>query len=250
MEERNKAVKARQELGINPYETIENIENLLFKKANISILKRPLMGEISGLCSRKEDTMAILVNSNYSLGRQFFTIAHEYYHLKYDDNLNEYSREKETKANTFASYFLMPKEALEFYLSEKKLSLKKDELSPDDIVNISVYFKLSYSAVLVRLKNYEKLLSKDKFETYKNLNPLILAKKNGIHTNLYHPTTITDGFVAKTDYIMEVKKALEADKISFGKYESLLLEGGFEDVVYGFETIDEVVKDGKIEDYI
>lgn len=242
------AMKAREDLGISGMEPIENMLNLLNKKENITIVKKKMQGNISGFCSKTEDVKAILINSKYSLGRQNFTLAHEYYHLKYDKNLSEYSTDKETEANIFASYFIMPKEALEFYLLEKNIPKKKDVLTEKDLLNLSVYFKISYTALLVRLEKEEKLISKTKREELKSINPRALAIQNGVFTDVYDSTN--EDFSIVTDYVEEVETAHRQGKISFGKYESLLVEGGFEDVVYGFtENIGEVV-DGRMEDYI
>lgn len=248
--ERILAIEARKKLGIDIFDPIENISNLLQKKANISIIKKRLTNDISGICSKSDDgIMAILVNTNFSLGRQNFTLAHEYYHLMYDKNLDKYDKEKESKANTFASYFIMPKEALDYYLEKKNIPKKKDILTPNDIIEISSYFRLSYLATIVRLEKSEKLLSKDKSIEYQKINAQELAISRGISTRLY--TATQEDFLAKSDYVDEVKKALENNKITEGKYESLLLEGGFEDVVFGLNKEDYTeVQDGKVEDYM
>lgn len=247
--ERIQAIKSRANLGLDSYSPIENIANLLFKKENISIIKKKLKGKISGACALKGEVRAILINSSYSLGRQNFTLAHEYYHLLYDEEFNNYSSDIETSANTFASYFLMPKEALELYMSINNLSTKKDTLNEVDILKMCVYFKMSFLAILVRLEKFEKLLSKSKVEEYKKINAGVLAKANGIYTDLFKSTD--EEFLIKTDYVDQAKKALEKNKISIGKYEDLLLQGGFEDVVFGFDTEHLVgVVDGEFEDYI
>lgn len=248
--ERILAVEMRTKLGVPIFDPIENIGNLLYKKMGISIIKKQMDSKISGICSRSDDgIMAILVNTSYSLGRQNFTIAHEFYHLVYDEDLNKYLNEKETKANIFASYFLMPREALDFYLEKKGISRKKDVLTKEDVLEISLYFKLSYLAVIVRLEKLEKLLSKEKATELKSMNAHELAVLNGIFTKLY--TTTNEKFIAKTNYVEEVKKALENEKITLGKYEALLLEGGFEDVVFGLDNNEyEGVNDGRVEDYM
>ncbi|MBC2855400.1 ImmA/IrrE family metallo-endopeptidase [Cetobacterium sp. 2A] len=244
------AVEARINLGIGLLDPIESIENLIFKKTGISIIKKRIPVDISGICSRISDgIMAILVNTSFSIGRQNFTIAHEYYHLMYDKDLDKYEKEKEARANTFASYFIMPEAALDYYLEKKKISRKKDSLTPDDVIEISAHFKMSYLATIVRLEKNEKLLSKEKANEYIGLNAKELAVSNGIFTDLYDVTE--EEFSAKTDYVEEVKKALENEKITVGKYEALLLEGGFEDVVFGLDENDYgVVVDGRIEDYM
>lgn len=242
-------IEERKKLGIDILDPIEKIENLLQKKMNISIIKKQIEGSVYGICSRSEDgVMAILVNTDYSLGRQNFTIAYEYYHLMYDENLYEYSKEKERKANIFASYFLMPTEALDYYMCKKNLSKNKNALSSKDIIEISTYFGLSYLATIVRLEKFEKMLTREKAEEYKKLNAEELAKSNGICTDLYKATK--EEFWIITDYVDEVQKALMNEKITEGKYESLLLEGGFDDIVFGLDANYMEVQDGKEKDYL
>lgn len=249
MEERIRliAMQARDALGLSPKEPIDEIGSLLRYKKSITIIKKPLDGEISGFCAKKNMTKAIFVNSNYSLGRQNFTIAHEYYHLEYDDELSLYKSEKEQEANVFASYFLMPKEGLEYRLLSRGLKLKKDEVGAGDVLHLSVYFKISYLATLVRLEKIEKLLSKSKFEELSKINPLELARKLGAPNNIY---LATKEDTILSDYVELLDKSYNDEKISHGKYESLLLEGGFEDILYGFKDDEEVVKDVKAKDYI
>ena len=92
-------------------------------------------------------------------------------------------------------------------------------------------------------------MSKDKSIEYQKINAQELAISRGISTRLY--TATQEDFLAKSDYVDEVKKALENNKITEGKYESLLLEGGFEDVVFGLNKEDYTeVQDGKVEDYM
>lgn len=248
--ERFLAIQAREKLGVSLLEPIENIGNLLFKKEGISIIKKKMESKISGMCAKNDEgIMAMLINTSYSLGRQNFTIAHEYYHLVFEEDLNKKSKNSETKANTFASYFIMPKEALEYYLEKKSVGKKKDDLMEDDIIDISRYFKMSYLAVIVRLEIFEKLISKEKASEYRRLNAIKLAQSNGIQTDLYESTE--EKFLAKTNYVEEAKKAFENNKISRGKYESLLIGGGFEDIVFGLDSSSiQEVKDGNIEDYL
>lgn len=49
----------------------------------------PIDSDLYGLFIKKGDAQAILINTNNSLGRQYFSAAHEYYHLKYKVNLND-----------------------------------------------------------------------------------------------------------------------------------------------------------------
>ena len=76
--------------------------------------------DLSGACLKLDKENIIFVNSKHRKGRQAFTIAHELYHLKYDENnfnictLNS-DDEIEKKADLFASCLIMPHGALESY---------------------------------------------------------------------------------------------------------------------------------------
>ena len=90
----HKARVLRVELGIGTNEPV-NIFDLLRYRENISIIKIKLSEQISGFIVKKGSAKAIVINSEMSLGRQIFTAAHEYFHLKYDDDFENYSDEKE-----------------------------------------------------------------------------------------------------------------------------------------------------------
>ena len=140
-EEQEQALDLRRSFGIDLYSPIEDMFDLL-KKQNITIIKKKIeTSQISGLCSKhKNGAEAILVNSTYSLGRQYFTLAHELYHLKYDIDMNKYDTKKEKKANSFASYFLAPKGALDKQLYHRGIE-KKNEIKLEDILYLSLPLK-------------------------------------------------------------------------------------------------------------
>ena len=114
----HKARVLRVELGIGTNEPV-NIFDLLRYRENISIIKIKLSEQISGFIVKKGSAKAIVINSEMSLGRQIFTAAHEYFHLKYDDDFENYSDEREKMADEFASHFLMPDTALENIIYER-----------------------------------------------------------------------------------------------------------------------------------
>ena len=79
--------------------------------------------------SKISSDMLIGINSNMSIGRQNFTLAHELYHLLYEENKNnfvicDYSSESESEieANIFASYLLIPYEGLKRYAKNMNIS--------------------------------------------------------------------------------------------------------------------------------
>ena len=71
-------------------------------------------------------------------------------------------------------------------------------------------------------------------EEYNNFKPSIIknAIKLGYDTKLYKSTE-EDGVMIYSNYAELAEELLESELISIGKYEELLLEGGYEDILYG-----------------
>ena len=97
---------------------------------------------------QREDLKAIGVNSNHSVVRQRFSIAHELGHflLGHDhehiiDDTFDKPTDKEQEANKFASEILMPSEML-------KRDISKDEY---DISSLANRYKVSEQAMSIRL---------------------------------------------------------------------------------------------------
>jgi hypothetical protein len=112
-----------------------------------------------------EENYRISVQGSEHYYRKRFTMAHELGHFllhkdKIGDGVNDtpayrtyekaelfntnITAEHETEANSFAAALLMPKEAVEYYLEEKK-SLKE----------MSVIFQMSEQALRIRIKNLD-----------------------------------------------------------------------------------------------
>ena len=95
---------------------MENIENL-------TILWFPMLDELSGCCAKTDNDNIICINSKHSKGRQNFTIAHELYHLVYEDEKTSFvcnfnsNVKSEILANQFASSLLIPSIALNEFAS-------------------------------------------------------------------------------------------------------------------------------------
>ena len=92
-----------------------------WKEKKITIVKYPMSSRISGMCTKEKEDSVICINSTMSYGRQRFTLAHELYHVLYEEdrkrvicdmNMNSDKSESEREADQFASYLLMPYDAL------------------------------------------------------------------------------------------------------------------------------------------
>lgn len=233
---RNRAIDTRNELGINLSEPIDvDILKVLRKKEKISIIVTELKGNISGIFLRKEDICLIVINSSRSFGHQRFTAAHEYYHLKYDKGMNgkvcpinkyddEY--ENEMEANYFASHFLMPDESLKYYVDKR---IRGNKLNIRDLVYLENCFMVSHALMLVRLKSINVISDKE-IELMKN-GIIYKAAKLGYDTALYRNTK-EKGMVIYSDYAELAEELLEKGSISYGKYEELLIDGKFEDILF------------------
>jgi len=240
----SRAIDTRNELGINLSEPIDSdILKVLRKKENISIIVTELKGNISGYFLRKEDICLIVINSSRSLGHQRFTAAHEYYHFKYDKEMkgkicpikiNKFNDgyENETEANYFASYFLMPDESLRYYIDRRT---KGNKLNIRDLIYLENYFMVSHALMLVRLKLIN-IISEKEVELMKN-GIIDKASKLGYDTALYKNTK-EKGTVIYSDYAELAEELLEKGSISYGKYEELLIDGKFENILFDEKGIE------------
>ena len=110
----NKASNLRKKLGADGEAPID-IFKLVQKIENLTLVFYGLGKNISGVCYKGTQSSLIVINSDMSLGRQRFSLAHELYHLYYDEVkkssvsliLIGEGDETERKADQFASYFLI-----------------------------------------------------------------------------------------------------------------------------------------------
>lgn len=247
-----KATKTRNELGlgindgVNIFELLKNIEN-------INIIRTPIKGDISGFFIRKGDMGLILVNNRRSLGHQIFTAAHEYFHLKYDKALtgklclikNYYdSNANEREANYFASHFLMTDDSLSSEIG-KRLNGENRNLIINDIIYLENRFVISHSAMLFRLKEIGAIKKEDKFTPKKGITKT--AIELGYDAKLYR-TTDNEGTIIYSNYAELASELYEAGKISYGKYEDLLIEGGYEKILFGDDASDETNTQGEFQE--
>ena len=223
-----RAIKARLQFNLGTTSNIDIFEKFKNEK-NFTIVFMPFDDSVDGFSHKKKNHYIIVINSNNSNNRNNFTCAHELYHLLYEYNGDEYimTENSEEMANYFASYFLVPEDALYLYLQEQQL-ISKSKLTLSDIVNIEDYFKVSRIAILIRLRD-EGLISQREFDLY-NKNILSSVRRYGgnIENHLDHETPIkcTIG-----EYNSLAKKLLENNKISNGKYEEYMIDAfNFKDI--------------------
>jgi len=224
------AHKFRNDLGLSLFEKID-IFDVLHKKENITVIFKPFSQEsnFEGATFSKDPITVILINSSKTLGRQIFTAAHEYFHLKLDREQNKFDAVKEKEANAFSSHFIMPDSALIQLLTERLCAEKREIPDITDILYLEDYFQISHQALLTRLTQ-KKLISKEAISELKEIKIIQEAKKYGYPDTLYKPTGINQ---ILSSYPETARELLEQGKISHSKYESLLIEGGYFNIIMG-----------------
>lgn len=130
----------------------------LLSDANVIIKMSDFEG-LEGIILRDEDgIVAVGINNNRPFTRQRFTAAHEYCHFIKDLGKENYNQIRciesddspiEKYADEFAANLLMPKEEIICKFNLYKNDSK--EISLDDILFISEYFGVSFTACLIRL---------------------------------------------------------------------------------------------------
>lgn len=177
--------------------------------------------------SKISSDMLIGINSNMSIGRQNFTLAHELYHLLYEENKNnfvicDYSSESESEieANIFASYLLIPYEGLKRYAKNMNIS----KWSLDDVIAAEQYYQISHMALLFRLVEQNFITEEESLE-FQNVKISHEARIRGFNDDLYYPSPEDRKYFSLGNYVKSVGKAYTSNKISVGKKDELLLDG-------------------------
>lgn len=221
-----RASELRSEWGLSSDEPIQ-VKPLLLK-LDILTLFRPLDDDFSGMCLKRNNSRFILINANHPIGRQHFTIAHEFYHLFVQETFEVHycnpgsknASKQEKEADFFASVLLMPQMGIKKMIPEPEL-MRKD-VSLATLLKLEHYFGVSRGALLVRL-SFLKLISNDVFDRLAETPVVRSAKEYGYDTALYLPGN--NGIVVG-DYGVKARALFEQGKISEGHYVELLSKIG------------------------
>lgn len=213
----------------------------------LTIVYYPLGEKLSGMCIKgQEDNSVIAINSDMTLGRQRFSLAHELYHLLYDDTMisvcakkMNIGKEVERSADMFASYFLMPEAALILQAEKLTHGIPGKHVSLDDVIRIEQFFRVSHQAAVLRLV-HTNYLDEEEATDYLNAHVRSRAESLGLSADLYKPAIESERFITYGNYLNQAKQLLARKLISRGKYEELLLTAFRDDMVYGKEEGDVV----------
>lgn len=208
-----------------------------WKEKKITVVKYPMSSRISGMCTKEDDDIVICINSTTSYGRQRFTLAHELYHVLYEENMKRVicdismtgeKSDSEREADQFASYLLMPFDALVQYEENKS------NWTIEKVIDAEQFFQISHQAILYRLFS-EKILDQEKYEEFKTVAVTTVASKLGYGKELYLTSDESRKYFTTGEYIRKVEKMTAEDLISNGKREELLLEAYRADIVYDYD---------------
>ena len=214
------AQKFRLQLGLSMTEPI-SVKTIL-RKLGILTMYRPLSDGSYGISAKSESgRMFMMVNCNSTRGRQHFTVAHELYHLFYDDKPVPHmcggsATGVEKDANLFASALLMPREGLLTMISDEEVRTRKVKLAT--VLRMEQYFGVSRITLLLRLKDVglisEALLTELKLVPVKES-----AKQYGYDLSLYESG---NAGVVIGDFGEKARLLFESGRISEGHYYELL----------------------------
>ena len=190
------------------------------------LIRMPLdTDEVSGFSTYFEEHFVVFLNSNFTLGHEKFSGAHELYHITYNQDIlkrekllvNNMKSEEDYKADIFAAEFLMPEDYVRevFY---KIVNVDSHSVLERHVIRMNNSIKVSYKAMLERLiqlglcseDSYEKLLD---FSSLDNIAKMqALTKKEGYNISLITPSKET---YIPPEYIEFVKSNYENKAISF-----------------------------------
>ncbi|MBT9776082.1 ImmA/IrrE family metallo-endopeptidase [Clostridium sp. MCC353] len=240
------ALKLRREWGVDSYSPIDIFALVNgWREKNITIVRYPFSKRISGMCTRVNDDIIICVNSASSYGRQRFALAHELYHALYEKNMHrvvcemrmgEDKEGSEREADQFASYLLMPYDALIQY------SDGKTSWGLSDVIETEQFFQISHQAMVFRLA-FDHLETEERLERYKTIAISREAAKLGYGKELYQPAPEEKRYFTTGEYIRKVEQMAERELISSGKREELLLDAYRADIVYNLDEEEKNLND-------
>ena len=214
------ADKFRYQEGLSLSEPIN--AKMLVRKLNITLLYRPLSENSFGISCRSGEKRFMLINSQSTRGRQHFTIAHELYHLYFDENPTPHmccggpASGQEKNANRFASALLMPRVGLLSCLSVGEIEGRDVDIAT--VLRMEQLYGVSHSTLLIRLKDLG-LISSARFDELDRISVKETAREWGYDSALYEPGN--DGVVIG-DFGEKARRLFECGKISEGHYNELM----------------------------
>lgn len=214
------ASQFRYNAGLSLTEPIHT--KTLIRKLGITAVYRPLSDRSYGIgCKSSEGKMFILINSNSTRGRQHFTIAHELYHLYYEEHhvphmCDQVTSSEERNANKFASALLMPREGLLSMVSPDEIA--NHDILLSTVLKLEQFFGVSRNTLIIRLKDIG-LITQKRMDELNAVPVKDSAMSYGYDLSLYESGN--EGLVIG-DFGEKARRLFEEGKISEGHYWELL----------------------------
>ena len=214
------AEKFRFQEGLSQSEPIN--AKMLVRKLNITLIYRPLSENSFGISCRSGEKRFMLINSQSTRGRQHFTIAHELYHLYFDENPVPHmccggpATGEEKNANRFASALLMPREGILSCVSGEEIT--RHDVDIATVLRMEQLFGVSHSTLLIRLKDLG-LISSARFDALERIPVRETAREWGYDSALYESG---NKGVVIGDFGEKARRLFESGKISEGHYYELM----------------------------
>ena len=171
----------------------------------------------------------MLINSDHPIGKQHFTVCHEFYHLYFQKDFkaavsctglfDKKGNIEEYNADIFASYLLLPEMGVWEMIPENERN--KNKINISTVLAIEQFYGCSHTALLFRLMNMELIDKTHKDEL--SIGIMATARKFGYNTSLYEKDN--EGEVIG-DYGMLAYKAWESGILSESAYYGLLKDLG------------------------
>lgn len=228
----NEALSLRARFNLGDKLPVD-IDSLILESGIIAVYTK-MSEAFSGMCLKYTDqTNFILINSVMPLGRQNYTVAHELYHLFVQDpttlkvhscDINSPESPIERRANSFASYFLMPTAGVLEMM--EKLECNQKTINPAQIITMCDYFGVSYQAMLVRV-NKILHLPNEQVEKLKAITPVKYACKYRLKREVFLIPERDNVIVG--DYVSKAHTLYNSGKISKGHLIELLSALQFEE---------------------
>lgn len=211
-----------EEYGItnfrDPFEIISKLEKYYIIRYNNDC-------NVQGFTLFKEDYRCIYINSGDTLGRQYFSCWHEFYHsiddisevnisIKGDKSLSE------LRAEYFASCMLLDNTEVDDYIKLKWGNETK--LVEEDLIDIQYKFRVSFESLKEKLN---EIYDTKKFYMYK-INSLdnIEKYKKIIHAKGLEPDLIlpTNDYCLPNIFLEDIGENIKKKRISLKKANELL----------------------------
>ena len=215
------AVRFRNMLHL-PQDAPLNVKEVLEQLCILTVF-RPLSDGSYGMSIKTKDGLRfMLMSSNSTIGRQHFTIAHELYHLYFDEKPTPHmcgvdgKSPLEQSADMFASNLLLPRVGLLAMLPESYSEIKQLDIAT--IVKMEQRFQVSRRALLYRLRRLA-IINEEQLQTLLSAPIRDVAMRRGYDTSVYEKGN--DGLIIG-DYKSLATDIFEKGLISEGHYNELL----------------------------